>query len=129
MSETGAVLRAYRVKAGWNQESAAEKLGVSQQHLSRLETGKLRPSWWFLTRFAETFRVPVADLLAAAGLVPDTTAQQQDIAALASADPEVGELLDLLKGEPSLAAELLPWARYTVERRRREREDVGNPGE
>lgn len=128
MEALGARLRQIRIEHGYTQEAVSEAVGVTPEYISRIENNRTAPSWKFLLGFAAVLRVSAVELLAAAGLIPDTAQQQQDLAALASADPEIGELLDLLKEEPQLAGELLPFARYRVGERRREKEGVGDPG-
>lgn len=46
------------------QETLAESIGITAQHLSYLETGKRSPSFEVIARAAETFNVSPADLLA-----------------------------------------------------------------
>lgn len=39
-SEAGAVLRGFRLREGWTQTEVAEKIGINQANLSKMEHGK-----------------------------------------------------------------------------------------
>ncbi len=61
----GAKVKYYRTISGMNQSELADRVGVSYQYLSRIETGKQTPSLMLLMGIAETLEVSVA------GLIPD----------------------------------------------------------
>ena len=61
----GAKVKYYRNISGMNQSELADRVGVSYQYLSRIETGKQTPSLMLLMGIAETLEVSVA------GLIPD----------------------------------------------------------
>jgi transcriptional regulator with XRE-family HTH domain len=72
----GQVLRAWRSRRGLSQERLALDAGTSPRHVSRLETGRVRPSAGMVQSLAEALDVPphaTVDLLAAAGLAPRPT--------------------------------------------------------
>lgn len=60
----GDTVREMRRQRGWTQAQLAEKAGVSQGQVSRLESGEtLNPSHDTLARIAEAFTVPLAELI------------------------------------------------------------------
>jgi transcriptional regulator with XRE-family HTH domain len=88
MSEMGSALRQLRIEADCTQEALSEKIGVSQEYISRIETGKAFPSWRFLVNFARAVGANLVTLLRDAGLMePDSLELEQEIAALMEEDP------------------------------------------
>lgn len=61
----GAKVKYYRTICGMNQAELADKVGVSYQYLSRIETGKQTPSLMLLMGIAEILEVNLT------GLIPD----------------------------------------------------------
>lgn len=59
----GQALKLLRRHQGLNQASLANKLGVSRSYVSELESGNRTPSLDLLSRYAETFDVPVSSLV------------------------------------------------------------------
>ena len=55
-------LAAARYNAGFTQESAAKKIGVSKNTLNNWENGKNMPSWEMVKKIEETYRWP-SDML------------------------------------------------------------------
>lgn len=51
-----------RTKRGLTQEQAAEVLGVTREHLSRVENGQRSVTWNVLVPMAELYRVSLARL-------------------------------------------------------------------
>lgn len=51
-----------RKSRGFTQEELAEKVGIGQQSLSRMEQGHIAPKFERLQDFAEALNCPVADL-------------------------------------------------------------------
>lgn len=73
MSRVGAALRAWRRRRGLSQQSLAAKAGVSQRHVSFLESGRSHPSEDMIERLADCLEVPIGDrnaLLASGGFSP-----------------------------------------------------------
>lgn len=60
----GRVLKKARERRKLTQAALAEKVGVHQVTIARLETGARRPSMALLQRLAKALRVPVTELLA-----------------------------------------------------------------
>ncbi|MFC0599166.1 helix-turn-helix domain-containing protein [Streptomyces palmae] len=56
-------LRDLRRRSGLTLEAAAQRVGLSPAHLSRLETGHRQPSLPMLLALARTYRTTVSDLL------------------------------------------------------------------
>lgn len=56
-------VRALRQEAGLSQAELADRVGVSQTWISRLELGQGNPTLSTLNRLAEAFDVRIADLL------------------------------------------------------------------
>jgi XRE family transcriptional regulator, regulator of sulfur utilization len=56
-------VRALRQEAGLSQAELANRVGVSQTWISRLELGQGNPTLSTLNRLAEAFDVRIADLL------------------------------------------------------------------
>ena len=59
----GAVLKKVREKRGLTQAALAEKVGVHQVTIARLETGERNPSMRLLQRLARALKVKLPDLL------------------------------------------------------------------
>ena len=54
-------LKAARERAGLTQEELAEKINVSSQHVSRMETGMYMPSFLTFLRMAEELNLTLSD--------------------------------------------------------------------
>lgn len=61
----GRRLRALRSHRGWTLTEVAERTSISKSTLSRLESGQRRPTLELLLQLAETYRVPLDDLVGA----------------------------------------------------------------
>lgn len=59
----GKRIKAARIKAGLTQEAAAEKIGVTPQHISNIETGNSSVSLTALVAIANLLHVSTDDLL------------------------------------------------------------------
>ncbi len=57
-------LRALRASRGWTVEQAAEKIGLTQDNLSRIERGLRHPRATTLQRIADGYGVRVEELMA-----------------------------------------------------------------
>ncbi len=69
----GPLLRQWRTRRRFSQLQLAAEAGVSQRHLSFLETGRARPSREMLLHLGEVLDVPLRDrntMLSAAGFAP-----------------------------------------------------------
>src|SRR3954469_18289337 len=72
-SSVGTLLRQWRATRGRSQLALAMDLGVSQRHVSFIESGRATPSRALLLGLANTLDVPLRDrnaLLLAAGYAP-----------------------------------------------------------
>ena len=61
--QLGAKIKYYRTLEGINQTILANKLGITYQHLSRIECGKQTPSFSLLIALAEELHVDMAELV------------------------------------------------------------------
>lgn len=61
--QMGAKIKYYRTLGGMNQTILANKLGITYQHLSRIECGKQTPSFSLLIALAEELHVDMAELI------------------------------------------------------------------
>lgn len=66
----GKRIREYRLKHKLTQFQLAEKLGIDDKHLSRIELGKNMPQSSTLQRLAEVFGIEVKDLFEYSYLKP-----------------------------------------------------------
>jgi len=119
------VLARLRKDAGYSQERLAEALDVNRSYVSMVETGASKPSWRFLAAFADALRVPVQELLQSAGLVPDTTALENDIAAMIAAYPRLAEAFALARTDRKVLAELDNFARLVIAAKRQDDREQG----
>ena len=55
-------LKLIRVFHEMKQVDLAQKLGISRSHLSEIESGKKKPSYELLERYADTFKIPISNL-------------------------------------------------------------------
>ncbi len=94
----GKRIRAARIKRGLTQEQIANKIGVTAQHISNIETGNSRVSLSALIGIAEILEVSADDLLCDTVLRTVTVFQQeaQDILSECN-EYEVRILVDILK--------------------------------
>ena len=94
--EFAAALKAAREVAGVSQSKLAERAGFDHSYVSRLESGARTPTREAVLQLADALGVDGAGrdgLLAAAGFLP------REVNSLLTAEPEVTEVLDLLRNE------------------------------
>lgn len=60
MSRPGDSIRERRIELGWTQAELAERTGVSQADISRLETGRLDARWSTIQRLSAALATPKA---------------------------------------------------------------------
>ena len=73
VGDLGELLRGWRSARGWSQLDLALRAGLSQRHLSFVESGRSRASRKAVTALGEALEVPLRDLntlLLAAGYAP-----------------------------------------------------------
>lgn len=56
-------IRYYRYIKGFNQGELAQALGIRQQHLSKIECGKVAPNILLLKKIADVLEITVDNLL------------------------------------------------------------------
>jgi len=102
----GELLRDWRRRRRLSQLALALEVGVSQRHLSWLESGRSRPSRGMLLRLAEQLEIPLRErntLLVAAGLAPAFGQLALGDAAMGGAREAVLRLLAAHEPWPALA--------------------------
>jgi DNA-binding XRE family transcriptional regulator len=63
----GAAIRGLRVERDLKQLDVAEDAGITVSHLSKIETGKVNPTWGTVTAIAKALKVTVAEIAERAG--------------------------------------------------------------
>jgi len=87
------LLKSWRVKRRLSQLDLALSAGVSQRHVSFLESGRAKPSRSMILQLSETLEVPLRDRndwLTAAGFAPVFRARPLD-------DPQMGQVMSAVK--------------------------------
>lgn len=87
------LLRTWRRKRRWSQLELALASGVSQRHVSFLESGRARPSRGMILQLSETLEVPLRERngwLMAAGFAPLFPARGLD-------DPRMGQVMGAVR--------------------------------
>lgn len=100
------LLRAWRGKRRLSQLELSLRSGVSQRHLSFLESGRARPSRSMILQLAETLEVPLRernDWLLAAGFAPVYRARPLDDPQMAQVMAAVRRMLEGHEPFPALA--------------------------
>ena len=64
LQRLGARLRELRTLKGISQKELAYSIGKDQQSIQRLETGKINPSFYYLSQIAEGLKVDLSELFA-----------------------------------------------------------------
>jgi len=93
------LLKAWRQKRRLSQLGLALQSGVSQRHVSFLESGRARPSRTMILQLSETLEVPLRDRndwLVAAGFAPVFRARPLD-------DPQMSQVMGAVRRSPSIA--------------------------
>src|SRR5215207_6431982 len=104
----GALMREWRQRRRLSQLALALKSGISQRHLSFVESGRAEPSREMVLRIAEQLEVPLRErnqLLLAAGYAPMFLARPLDDPALHVARSALVTLLEAHEPFPALAVD------------------------
>lgn len=104
--QAGEILRQWRRRRGLSQLDLASDAGISQRHLSFLETGRSTPSRDMALHLAEHLAVPLRDrnaLLAAAGFAPVYRERSLEDPALSAAREAVELILKGHEPYPAIA--------------------------
>src|SRR5215207_7304913 len=102
----GSLMREWRQSRRLSQLALALECGISQRHLSFVESGRATPSRDMVLRLAEQLDVPLRDrnaLLLAAGYAPVFHARALDDPALDAARRAIDRLLEAHEPFPALA--------------------------
>jgi transcriptional regulator with XRE-family HTH domain len=100
------ILKSWRQKRRWSQLELALSSGVSQRHVSFLESGRARPSRSMVMQLSETLEVPLRQRngwLTAAGFAPVFPASALDDARMAQVMAAVRMMLDNHAPYPAVA--------------------------
>ena len=103
-----AILRGWRQKRRMSQLDLALSSGVSQRHVSFLESGRAQPSRGMILRLSETLEVPLRnrnDWLAAAGFAPVFEARPLEDPHMAQIMSAVRMMLDNQVPFPAIAVD------------------------
>jgi transcriptional regulator with XRE-family HTH domain len=68
-------IKQYRRRGKWSQAALAEKIDISINFLSDIETGKKWPSPQTMIKFAKAFGIEVYELLKPESVLPDNSSQ------------------------------------------------------
>ena len=92
--ESGARLRALRIKAGLTQEELAKYIHTTASNLAKIETGASNPSIDLLYEIRNYFRIPIDYLLYGSSTLPDqlTDALQTTLVSLVTLEREIRNL-------------------------------------
>jgi transcriptional regulator with XRE-family HTH domain len=91
----GSIVSERRIFLGMSQENLAEKVGITQVALSRMEKGQIAPRFERLRIFAETLGCSVAELFPRTDRVKDRADTLADIIRVLSEDEQT-ELVQLV---------------------------------
>ena len=108
----GALIRAHRSAAGLSLRDLAERTSISNAYLSQIERGRHEPSLTVLRGVAEALGVPLASLLARAGVLDDD-------ASSGSPSTEQTIMVDPELSEPQRIALLSVYRSFVPPNRRR----------
>ncbi|RJL19940.1 helix-turn-helix domain-containing protein [Paracoccus siganidrum] len=104
----GALLRDWRKRRGLSQMALSLDAGISQRHLSYVESGRARPSRDMVLRLAEELTLPLRErnaMLLAAGFAPAYPQRPFDAPGMEAARAAVTRILDGHLPHPALAVD------------------------
>ncbi|MGX9922428.1 helix-turn-helix domain-containing protein [Streptomyces sp. NPDC002248] len=104
-SPVGALLRTWRERRRYSQQELSDRSGVSTRHLSRVETGKARPTPEMLVHLSENLDLPLRErnrLLLAGGYAPRYRDRHLTDASSAAVMDGLRALLDAHRPYPAL---------------------------
>lgn len=97
MDNFGDYLRKLREEQRWSLRQVAAKTGVSVSYITLIENGKRKaPGPEILKKLAPVYKVPVTELLKAAGYLEEG----KEIKAVLSEEEEVGRAFNFVLGDP-----------------------------
>ena len=102
----GQLLRQWRGRRRLSQLDLSAEAGISQRHLSFVESGRARPSREMVMRLCEQLDVPLRErnaVLVAAGHAPHYPQHPLDAPALSAAQTVIGQILQGHLPHPALA--------------------------
>ncbi|WP_264210699.1 helix-turn-helix domain-containing protein [Leisingera thetidis] len=102
----GQLLRQWRQRRRMSQLELSAEAGISQRHLSFVESGRARPSRDMVIHLSEELEVPLRErnaILVAAGHAPHYPQRPLDAPELSAANATIRQLLDGYMPHPALA--------------------------
>lgn len=105
--KVGRLIRRMRIGVGLSQHDLADKSGINNSYLSRIEKGERRPSPRLLRKLSNVLPVSYEELLFASGLVTKKPPRQKETSSESRVLKEISEIKDhlrLLAGDGAKAA-------------------------
>ena len=105
VSQLGELLRFWRQERGKSQLDLSLDTGISQRHLSFVESGRSAPSRDFLSTVSEALNIPLRernDLLLASGFAPQYNVQSMDAGQMATVTRAIDRMLKQHEPHPAL---------------------------
>lgn len=90
--EIGRQIRRYRRKRKYTQAALAEKIGITDQHLSHIEGGRTKPSFPVVLALSRVLEVDINCLIGRNGYVANSVLKDELAQVLANATPDEIEL-------------------------------------
>jgi transcriptional regulator with XRE-family HTH domain len=103
--QTGSLLRYWRQERGKSQLDLSMDTGISQRHLSFVESGRSSPSRDFLSVVSDALNIPLRErnvLLLASGFAPQYSEQKMDAAQMAVVTRAIDRMLEQHEPHPAL---------------------------
>lgn len=109
------MVKAARQKTGLSQRSFAEKLGITQTQLCRLETTNVKPARKTLKRLSPYLGIPYATLLAKAGY-SDVISEDEDYFTTIGQPIELNRIVEeIYRADADLALDLQNFTEYATQ--------------
>lgn len=109
------MVKAARQKAGLSQRSFAEKLGITQTQLCRLETTNVKPARKTLKRLSPYLGIPYATLLVKAGY-SDVISEDEDYFTTIGQPIELNRVVEeIYRADADLALDLQNFTEYATQ--------------
>lgn len=109
------MVKAARQKAGLSQRSFAEKLGITQTQLCRLETTNVKPARKTLKRLSPYLGIPYSTLLVKAGY-SDVISEDEDYFSTIGLPVELNKIVEeIYRADADLALDLQNFTEYATQ--------------
>lgn len=94
MSKASAYVAYVRRALGMTQEQFSEAIGCDRSYVAMIETERRPPSWNFLYKMGDVAKIPIVDVLRNAGLLPESPADEMDLAAIVALYPSLASVIE-----------------------------------